>query len=140
MATLIYDEMELFLVCMLLGAVLALGYDMVRILRMLISHKDWVVDLEDLAFWLVTAWLVFRTLFVYNRGTLRGYAFLGLFLGFLCYELTVSKVLLWLAGKMLPLWNRGKRLFIRPFIGIGHFVRKGLKNIRAQVKMAIKSR
>jgi spore cortex biosynthesis protein YabQ len=140
MAALIYDEMELFLVCMLLGAVLAFSYDVIRILRMLVSHKSWIVDVEDLAFWLVTAWLVFRTLFVFNRGTLRGYAFLGLFLGFLCYELTVSRVLLWFAGKILPYWNKGKVLLRRPFVRMGGCVRKGLKNIRAQVKMALKSR
>jgi spore cortex biosynthesis protein YabQ len=140
MATLIYDEMELFLVCMLLGAVLAFSYDVVRILRMLVPHKNWIVDVEDLAFWLVTAWLVFRTLFVFNRGTLRGYAFLGLFLGFLCYALTISRVLLWLAGKILPYWNKGKVLLRRPSVRIGSCARKGLKNIRAQVKMALKSR
>ena len=71
MADLIYAEAELFVVCLLLGAVLALVYDGVRIFRMLIPHKEIVVDIEDLAFWMFTAYMVFRTLFYYNRGALR---------------------------------------------------------------------
>ena len=44
MADLIYAEAELFVVCLLLGAVLALVYDGVRIFRMLIPHKrlSWI--------------------------------------------------------------------------------------------------
>ncbi|MDE6435331.1 MAG: spore cortex biosynthesis protein YabQ [Lachnospiraceae bacterium] len=140
MASFIYDEVHLFLACMLLGAALALLYDGIRIIRMLIHHWDFVVDVEDLCFWLFTAWMVFYTLFAYNRGALRGYAFLGLFLGFLLYALTVSRQILKMAAWIVPYWHRGSKFLQKPFVFLGRHVRKGLKNIQTQVKMAIKGR
>lgn len=140
MAAFIYDEVRLFLVCMLAGAALALLYDGIRIGRLLFYHRDIFVNLEDLFFWLFTAWVVFRILFAYNRGVLRGYAFLGLFSGFLIYVLTVSRLLLKLAGWIVPYWKRGILFLRKPFVILGKHVRKGLKNIRTQVKIAIKGR
>ncbi|MDO5154676.1 MAG: spore cortex biosynthesis protein YabQ [Eubacteriales bacterium] len=140
MATLIYDEMELFFVCMSSGAMLAMVYDLVRILRLFFRHRDWVVDVEDLLFWIMTAWIVFRMLFAYNQGILRAYAFLGLLLGFLVYAFTLSKLLLFTAYKIVPYWKRGMKYVKKPFAFLLRWARKGLKNILTQVKMAIKSR
>lgn len=140
MADLIYDEVELFTVCLLLGMALALLYDVVRVLRLLFRHWDWLVDLEDLLYWIFTGWSVFQTLFYFNRGALRGYAFLGLFLGVLLYTLTISRLFLFLIGKLLPYWNKGKGIFAKPFIGIYNFIRKTLKNMVSDVKMAVRGR
>lgn len=140
MADLIYAEAELFVVCLLLGAVLALVYDGVRIFRMLFPHKEIVVDLEDLVFWMFTAWMVFRTLFYYNRGALRGYAFLGMFLGVLIYMLTVSRILMFLADKIVPYWKKGFRLAVKPLVFLKQSVIKILKKAVTEVKMAVKSR
>ncbi len=140
MADLIYAETELFVVCLLLGAVLALVYDGVRIFRMLFPHREIVVDLEDLVFWMFTAWMVFRTLFYYNRGALRGYAFLGLFLGVLIYMLTISRILMLLADKIVPYWKKGSGLAAKPLVFLKQSVIKILKKAVAEVKMAVKSR
>lgn len=140
MADLIYAEAELFVVCLLLGAVLALVYDGVRIFRMLFPHKEIVVDLEDLVFWMFTAWMVFRTLFYYNRGALRGYAFLGMFLGVLIYMITVSRILMFLADKIVPYWKKGFRLAVKPLVFLKQSVIKILKKAVTEVKMAVKSR
>ena len=140
MAELIYDELELFVVCLLLGAMLTLVYDGVRILRMLFHHWDWMVDVEDLIYWIFTAWMVFRTLFYYNRGALRGYAFLGMFLGVIVYTLTISRLLLFVAKKIVPFWNKGKNLIGKPFVILKEKCRKILKNITTEVTMALKGR
>lgn len=140
MAELIYDEMSLFLVCLLLGASLALVYDGIRIFRLLFSHKDFIVDIEDLIYWIFTAWTVFKTLFYYNQGMLRGYAFLGMFLGMLLYVLTISRLLLFCVKKGLPYWQYAKDFLKRPLIRLNDSIRKALKNITAEVKMAMKSR
>ncbi len=140
MAELIYDEIQLFLICLMLGAVLALVYDGVRIFRLLIPHRDWVVDMEDLIYWVFTAWMVFRTLFYYNQGMLRGYAFLGMFVGMLVYMLTVSRLLLFIARKILPYWKKIHSKLRKPLVILQEKMRKSLKNITAEVKMAMKSR
>lgn len=140
MADLIYDEAHLFVVCMSLGALLALVYDGLRILRLLFQHKDWLVDIEDLVYWIFTAWLVFRTLFHYNQGVLRGYAFLGMFLGVLVYLLTISRLLMRVAKCILPYWDIVKFYGKRPLVAVTVWFRKSLKNIASQVTMAIKGR
>lgn len=140
MADLIYEELELFAICLLLGAALAAFYDGVRIFRMLFRHANWLVDLEDLAYWILTGWMVFKTLFYFNRGALRGYAFLGLILGVVIYVMTLSHLILFLTEKMLPFWNKGKGYLKKPFTLIFNFIRKALKNIIIEVKMAVKGR
>lgn len=140
MAELIYDEMQLFWVCLILGAFLASVYDGVRIFRLLFPHWDWVVDVEDLVYWVFTAWMVFRTLFYYNQGMLRGYAFLGMFLGMLVYMLTISRLLLYGIRKLVPHWRRIQLKLRKPFVIFQEKMRKALKNITAEVKMAMKSR
>lgn len=140
MAELIYDEMTLFGICMLLGAMLAFGYDMIRCFRIFVPHPDVLVDIEDLSFWMFTAWMVFRTLVIYNRGALRAYAFIGMFLGVILYSLTLSRLLLFIVHKMIPYWRKFFKLLAKPFAFVGRFVRKTLKNIMAQVKIAVKGR
>ena len=140
MAELIYDEMELFVVCFLLGVGLALVYDGMRVLRLMFGHWDWLVDVEDLLYWIFTAWMVFQTLFHYNQGLLRGYAFLGMFVGVVLYSATVSRLLLGLVRKLLPYWNRMKHCIRKPIVKIQCSLRKTLKNIALEVTMAMKSR
>lgn len=140
MAAVIYDEVELFGVCLLLGMGLAFVYDCVRVFRLLFRHGDFLVDAEDLVFWIFTAWMVFRTLFYYNRGALRGYAFFGMFLGVLCYSLTISRLILYMAKAFAPFWERGKEFLKKPFRKLRFFLRKVLKNAVTQVTIAMKSR
>lgn len=140
MADLIYDEMTLFGICLLLGAFLAFLYDLIRILRLLIPHKDVIVDIEDLVFWIFTAWMVFKTLVVYNRGALRAYAFIGMFLGVVIYAFTLSKLLLKFFRLITPYWKKCFRIIISPVTYLIGFIRKMLKNIVTEVKIAIKGR
>lgn len=140
MADLIYDELRLFGICFLLGTGIVFLYDLFRIFRMLIPHKDIFVDLEDLLYWVLTAWLVFCTMFRFNEGKLRGYAFLGMFSGILIYTFTVRRLLLFVVRKLLPFWNKAINVFKRPFVSLVMYTRKALKNMIIEVKMAIKSR
>lgn len=140
MTELIHEEITLFGICMVLGASLAFVYDVVRILRMLIPHKDIVVDIEDLVFWVFTAWKVFSTLVVYNHGTLRAYAFLGMFLGVVIYAMTLSKLIIFIVGKIVPYWKKCFSILFYPLGIIKGTTRKMLKNVVTEVKIAIKGR
>ncbi len=140
MAGLIYDELRLFGICFLLGMALGFLYDLFRIFRLLVPHKSIFVDMEDLLYWVLTACFVFQTLFRFNEGKLRGYAFLGMFLGVVVYTLTIRRLLLFVVGKILPLWKKGWSMLKRPFKGVTGYIRKTLKNLVVEVKMAIRSR
>lgn len=140
MASEIYGELELFGICLVVGIVIGFLYDGFRILRLLFVHRDILVDLEDLCFWILTTWLVFRTLFVYNEGALRGYAFMGMIVGFIGYLFTLSRLLIGLIKRIVPYWNRGKELLKKPLRGFLKVSRKTLKNMISDVKMAVRGR
>lgn len=70
-------------------------YDVFRILRNLIRHKRWWLNLEDTLYWLAMTVLLFYLLFTYNRGEIRGYMLFGLLLGSVFYLKTISPV--WIA-------------------------------------------
>ncbi len=140
MAELIYEEMNLFGICVVLGAFLAFVYDIIRILRLLIPHKDIFVDIEDLAFWLFTAWMVFKTLVVYNRGALRAYAFFGMILGVVIYAFSLSKLILYIVRKIVPYWKKCFCILFKPYTCLRGVIRKMLKNVVSEVKIAVKGR
>lgn len=140
MTLLIYNEVRLFFICFLLGAGIGMFYDGFRILRMLIHHHELVTDIEDLVFWLITAWFVFQTLFQYNQGDLRGYAFLGMFMGVILYVCSLSRLLLYLIKKLLPIWNKGKECLKKPVGIFKSGITNLLKKLVFEVKMAIKGR
>ena len=55
----------------LLGAGIAFGYDLFRILRRVIPHGILWISLEDLLFWLLTAGSIFSLLYYENNGMFR---------------------------------------------------------------------
>ncbi|MCR5702001.1 MAG: spore cortex biosynthesis protein YabQ [Lachnospiraceae bacterium] len=140
MAGLLYDELTLFGICFLLGVALAVVYDLVRIFRLLVPHMDIIVDLEDLAFWLFTAWMVFGTLFKYNQGALRGYAFIGMFAGVIIYALTLSRLIMYMVRKLVPYWKKCFSGIFKPFKQFAGFLRKELKNAKDEFTIALKGR
>jgi spore cortex biosynthesis protein YabQ len=88
----IYRELAVFCSFFLTGLFLGASYDLLRLLRGLIPHGDFLVNLEDLLYWLYAALVVFYMLYEKNDGQLRGYVFLGLVLGMALYGATVARL------------------------------------------------
>ena len=84
-------EAELAAVSFLLGVMLMISYDLLRLFRLLIPHGTWWIGFEDLLYWLYCAWLVFVLFFRENGGVLRGYVLGCVFLGMLLYDRLVSE-------------------------------------------------
>ena len=84
-------EAELALSSFLLGVVLMISYDFLRLFRMLIPHGNWWTGFEDLAYWIYCAVMTFRLLFYQNSGILRGYVIICIFLGMCLYNAIVSR-------------------------------------------------
>lgn len=80
-----------FLLCALqMGVFITLVYDILRIIRRVIPHKDFLVSLEDLGFWIYCAGEVFLMMYHESNGTLRWFAVLGAMVGMLLYHKLVS--------------------------------------------------
>lgn len=118
MVSSVYKEWELLLQTIKLGIKLAFIYDGIRILRILISHKNIIISLEDLFFWIYATWIIFQLQLEKSEGVLRGFSILGMTLGMFLYNKILGERLLFLAEKGIGLFKRqlteiGKMLKMR---------------------------
>ena len=73
------------------GFIIAIFFDVFRILRRTFRTSDLITYLEDFIFWIITGEFLIFVLFNINNGELRIYNFLGMGLGMLIYMLYISK-------------------------------------------------
>lgn len=71
---------------LLLGMAVTNFYDILRILRRVIKHKDALVSIEDFVYWIIVAISVFYVMHTENNGTLRWFAILGAAAGMGIYK------------------------------------------------------
>ena len=88
----IYEELALLGCFFLVGVFLAASYDVLRILRGMIPHSAFFINLEDLLYWIYVAVVVFVQLYDKNAGRLRGYVFGSLLAGMLIYAASFGRI------------------------------------------------
>lgn len=57
------EELLLFVKTIWYGSFLAIVYDMIRISRNCISHKNWFLSMEDFLYWIAAGFYVFSKFF-----------------------------------------------------------------------------
>ncbi len=85
-------ELQFFFSSFLLGVMMTIAYDGIRIFRRIFPHGGVIVAIEDLAYWLTCGVCIFRMLYVKNSGAIRGFAIAAVVLGMLVY-LQLSKII-----------------------------------------------
>jgi len=75
---------------LILGVSVTILYDLLRIFRRVIKHKDALVSIEDLLYWVIVAISVFYVMHTENNGTLRWFAILGAGIGMGIYKKLLS--------------------------------------------------
>lgn len=117
------DENIFLLHSVLIGIFITFVYDLLRILRRVISHAQIMVSLEDLAFWVYSGAEVFLLMYHESNGTLRWFAVLGALGGMFFYKKAVSplfvKYAALLLGKILELLKRILKWLCKPFCLLG---------------------
>lgn len=106
MVSSVYLEWELLLQTIKLGIKLTFVYDGIRIFRILISHKNIIISLEDLFFWIYATWIIFHMQLAWSNGVLRGFSIIGMLLGMLLYNKILGERLILLAEKGIGLFKR----------------------------------
>jgi len=86
----ISEQAFLFLTCVKTGIIMGVLYDIIRVIRKIIKHPNWVVHLEDLIYWIACGCFAFIMIFWKNYGQIRGFVFLGMLIGGILYFTTVS--------------------------------------------------
>lgn len=91
------------------GASMGVAFDGYRVVSLRLRFPGWLNAVLDLLYWLASALLVFRLLYAGNQGQLRFYAFVGLFLGvwvyFLIFSVTVQKFVVMLIQTVAWIWK-----------------------------------
>lgn len=77
----ITKELFIFLSAILSGAIVRLVYRCISCLRNVIHHTHWIIELEDLAYWVGTAIFLFVQIYYTSSGSVRWYFILGIGLG-----------------------------------------------------------
>ena len=67
-------------------------FDIFKSIRKNFKTPDIITYVEDFFFWIITGVILIYGIAVFNQGQIRGYIFLGVFLGSLTYSLTISKI------------------------------------------------
>lgn len=93
-------QWKYFLWSVAAGMCLALIYDLLRVSRRALHTRDFLVNLEDILFFVITGVILFLTAYFKNGGLLRWHGFIGALLGFAVYKLTIGdyvlRTLLWI--------------------------------------------
>lgn len=89
------EQVYIFLLSILLGAVICLVYDLFRALHLVILKGFFEVLITDVLFWIFFSFITFFFLLIYCKGIVRGYVICGIFLGFFVIRVTISRYILY---------------------------------------------
>lgn len=109
-------ETQIYLLSVLLGVGLGMLYDLFRAVRVVFSHKNLFVALEDAAFALLCGFAVF-TFYTGLTGKLRVFTLVGMSAGFVVEHFTVGNLAIMLLRKIVECLR--KRI-IKPSVKIIH--------------------
>lgn len=114
----ISDQVFLFLTCVQTGIIMGMLYDLIRIFRKIIHHPNWMVQIEDLLYWLTCGCFAFIMLYWENYGQIRVFVFAGILIGSVLYFLTFSiifmKIASWLIFWLKKIVNYLIKLVLAP--------------------------
>jgi spore cortex biosynthesis protein YabQ len=90
----ISEQVIVFLWTTVCGIVIAFIYDLFRVFRKAVKTGGHVIFIQDILFWLIACFIMFISIYHSNDGELRGFLFLGAFLGVVLYALLFSKAVM----------------------------------------------
>lgn len=94
-------EADYLFACFLLGLLLILVYDILRIARIVLPHARIAVGIEDVVYWLFVGIAVFVRLYRGNDGIIRWYAVAAVAAAMGIYNGCISRFAVPFVGKLL---------------------------------------
>ena len=86
MVSSVYWEWNLLIESLKLGVRLGLIYDGFRLFRILITHHRFIIDLEDIIYWIISTFLIFRMQIRLADGITRGFVIASILVGMWIYH------------------------------------------------------
>lgn len=94
-------EADYLFTCFLLGLLLMVLYDILRIARIVLPHGRIVVGIEDAVYWLFVGFAVFVRLYRGNDGIIRWYAIAAVAAAMMLFNSCISRFAVPFIGKLL---------------------------------------
>lgn len=113
------NQAFLFIVFLINGLIIGIVFDIFRILRKSFKTSNFMTNIEDTLFWIISAFIIMFSIFVFNNGQFRGYIFIGIFLGITIYMLFFSRIIINISVKLLlfikSIFMHVFRILVYPF-------------------------
>lgn len=81
----------IFLLACLAGLIAGFIFDIFRVKRKLVRTPDFIVQIEDILYWLIISVVLFVLMYYSNESEIRSYILLGILIGVIIYVLILSK-------------------------------------------------
>lgn len=89
-----------------------LCYNIIELFRYAIAvHKKFLIQLEDLLYWIFCLFLVFHVALTHTKGQIRFFFVFGILLGMVLCKATISPILLFFSEKIIDLAKKIISLF-----------------------------
>ena len=122
---------RLFAMAVLWGGTLMLAYDCLRLFRIFVRQRQWLMIVEEVIFWLLMSGWLYALLYRYNDGAVRNYIVFGIGTGMGLYRWLLSAVFI---SKMS--WVM--RFILRPVQRMCHFFKSFVKNIENTLQSVVR--
>ena len=134
-----------FLMTAFVGIVCGFAFDVLRLFRKFVRHPAFLIQIEDLFFWLFAAVMLFWFLLREVFGEIRFFSLLGTALGMALYFALISPPFMFISTVVLNFLRKvfmtaleiiltPFRLFLRLLSPPARFLRKTIKNILLFIK------
>ncbi len=136
-------QARLFLATVIIGFCIGAIYDLLRVFRIIVPHKNFLVQLEDLFYWIFVTGLMFYVMLNKNYGEIRAFSIVGALLGMTVYFLTVSKILIKIVVAVvrfiLKIIETMIRIILFPLRLIYNLFKTPALYCQSKIKLALKS-
>ncbi len=130
-------ELMFFGLAVLRGILILVIYDVIRIFRRVFPHGVWSVALEDILYWLLSAFLIFQLIYRENDGAIRGYALAAVAVGMFAYHQTASS---WLVEHLAWILNLCFDVIRKPLRAVSGKICKFVRLLYRFCKKKLKKR
>lgn len=87
-----HNQVYTFIIFILNGFLIGLLFDTFRILRKSFKTSNFITNIQDITFWILSGLLLIYSIFTFTDGYLRLYIFFGVLFGYILYLLIFSKI------------------------------------------------
>ena len=111
-------EVYVFLAMIICGGALAVVFDMLRAMRMVLNPSAVIVSASDILFWIFAAYVISAAAWNFNSGIFRFYEPLGIILGAVFYFENILKFAKFIFKILLTPPKFLYKILIVPIIGV----------------------